>query len=449
MGSIDWNWEIDGWIVAAGILCAVASSLVGCLLILRRMSLMGDAISHAVLPGIGAAFMFSGSRGTLTVFIGAAVMGLTTVWLIELIRRLGRVEESAAIGVVFTALFALGLVIIARTGDKVDLDPSCVLYGNLETVILDPSAPPFEGIPRVILTLGCICLINLAVIVLFYKQWQLTTFDPALADAQGFSSSLFHYILAALVAITCIASFEAVGNILVVAMLVVPAAAAFLLCNRLHLMIAIAVGLGSISAILGHLTAISLPAAFGLRSVNSAACMAVVCGIVLAIAAVLSPKAGLLIRFINRRKITAQILGEDIMSLLFRNLEQKSGASGTDTFDPNSATLAESELAEKLKATLGRVRAMAKSLARRGWITYANGSFSLTKDGMRVAQNLVRSHRLWEQYLLVEAGVSDPRLHLQAESLEHFTSPTMRDKLDLEIGQKAIDPHGRSIPPEG
>ena len=160
---------------------------------------------------------------------------------------------------------------IVRAGDHIDLDPSCVLYGSLELIILDSGKvmTPLGLIPQVVITLSAVCILNATFIVFFYKQWQVSTFDPLLSQAQGISPTLFQYVLASLVAVTCIASFEAVGNILVVAMLVVPASTAFLLCKRLKSMIFVSVAIGIASAIMGHLLARFVPVPFGFRSVNS------------------------------------------------------------------------------------------------------------------------------------------------------------------------------------
>ncbi len=443
--GVNWDWTVDGWIIVAGALCAIAASLLGNFLVLRRLSLMGDAISHSVLPGIAAAFLFSGTRGSVVVLIGAASMGLLTVWLTELIRKYGKVEESAAIGVVFTSLFAVGLIMMVRAGDKIDLDPSCVLYGNLETIILDTVATPIGAVPRVVITISLVGMLNAICIAVFFKQWQVSTFDPLLSQAQGISPTLFHYVLASLVAVTCIASFEAVGNILVVAMLVVPASTAFLLSRRLETMILLSIVLGSASAISGHLLAITVPVAFGFRSVNSAAMMAVTSGLFLVLAVVASPKAGVLIRLLEQRTVARKIVGEDILALLYRQSERTIHA---DTAAKSEA-LPMRDIANQLKISLKKLTSVASDLVREDWVSMTQTSVTLTSEGHRVAQNLIRSHRLWEQYLSVEVNASDARLHAQAESLEHFTNSSLRGKLDVETGLSTLDPHGRSIPPEG
>jgi len=441
------DWQTDGWIIVVGALCSIAAALLGNFLVLRRLSLMGDAISHSVLPGIAAAFLFSGTRGSVVVLIGAASMGLLTVWLTELIRRYGKVEESAAIGVVFTTLFAAGLIMIVRAGDSIDLDPSCVLYGSLEMITLDSGKidTPLGAIPQVVLTLSVVCLLNAFFVIAFFKHWQVSTFDPLLSQAQGISPTLFQYVLASLVAVTCIASFEAVGNILVVAMLVVPASTAFLLSKRLSTMVLLSVLIGIASATTGHLLARFGPVAFGFKSVNSAAMMAVASGLFLILAVIASPKAGVLVRWIEHRSLARKIVGEDILALLYRHSERLVNEANSQVL----AVLASKEIAAQLKIPLQRLRSVATDLVRKRWVTTAQTSFTLTDQGYRIAQNLIRSHRLWEQYLSIEVSASDARLHAQAESLEHFTNSSMRDKLDAETGKSALDPHGRNIPPEG
>ena len=150
--AFSWHWGLDGWIVAAGILCAMSCALLGNFLVLRRMSMMGDAISHAVLPGLAIAFLVTNSRESLPMFIGAAIVGVLTALFTQWINRFGRVEESASMGVVFTSLFAIGLILIVRAADHVDLDPGCVLYGAIEMVPLDIRNVFGFEIPRAVVT---------------------------------------------------------------------------------------------------------------------------------------------------------------------------------------------------------------------------------------------------------------------------------------------------------
>jgi manganese/zinc/iron transport system permease protein len=299
-----WDWSIDGPIIAAAALCALSCALIGNFLVLRRMSMMGDAISHAVLPGLAIAFWITGSRSSIAMLLGAAVIGIATAVLTQVIAHWGKVESSASMGVVFTSLFALGLILIERVAHQVDLDPGCVLYGALESVAVER---PIAGLPRVIWTLGAIYVVDLLCIGLLYKEFKISAFDHALATAQGINATLMHYLLMILVAATTVACFEAVGSILVVAMLVVPAAIAFLLTNRLGTMLIVSQIVALLCAVLGHVLALEIPRSLGLQATNTAGSMATVAGILFVITLFLAPQKGIVARFWKRSRIIVPV----------------------------------------------------------------------------------------------------------------------------------------------
>src|SRR5688500_18404044 len=276
--AFSWHWHLDGWIVAAGILCAMSCALLGNYLVLRRMSMMGDAISHAVLPGLAIAFLITGSRASLPMFIGAAIVGVLTALFTQWVNRFGKVEESASMGVVFTTLFAIGLILLVRAADKVDLDPGCVLYGAIELVPLDLRELFGMEIPRAVVMLGIVFIVDILFVLIFYKELKISSFDPELATTLGLNSTVMHYLLMTLVAVTTVASFESVGSILVVAMLIVPAATAHLLTDRLPTMILVSAIIGLLSAALGQFAALTVPTWFGYSDTNTAGMMAVVAG---------------------------------------------------------------------------------------------------------------------------------------------------------------------------
>lgn len=277
-------YPLDTWIVVIGALCAVACALPGCYLLLRQMSMMGDAISHAVLPGLAMAFLLTGSRASVPMFIGAAVVGVMTAVFTQWVSRMGKVESGASMGIVFTTLFALGLILIARGAERVDLDPGCVLYGAIELAPLDIAVELAVGthqlaVPRAAGVLAAVLVLNVVVIVLFFKEFKISSFDPALASALGFNAGLMHYLLMVLVAITTVAAFEVVGSILVIAMLIVPPAAAYLLTRRLWQMLLLSAVVGIVSAVAGHAGAIVLPPLIGFSGTSTAGMMAVAAGL--------------------------------------------------------------------------------------------------------------------------------------------------------------------------
>jgi len=432
-----WIWSLDGWIVAAGVLAAVSASLLGNFLILRRMSMLGDAITHAILPGLAIAFFVSDSRSSWPMFVGAVLVGVLTAFFTEWIRGIGKVDEGASMGVVFTSLFALGLVLIVQAADHVDLDPDCVLYGAIELTPLDLVTVAGIDISRAVLILSIVTLINLAFVLLFYKELKLCSFDAALATTTGFHAGLIHYLLMTLVAVTAVASFESVGNILVVAMFVVPPAAAYLLTDRLPLMILLSAVIGSVAAVAGHLGALTIPAAFGFQSTTTAGMMAVSAGALLFLALMFAPRHGVLVKFVRQRLLSWQILADDVLALLYR-IEERADETMADY-----RTLQSILLTGPLPLAL-----VLRRLRQRGLVEQQGTTWHLTPDGQQNAVELVRSHRLWEYYLASHAGLEPDRLHAKAERYEHFTDPSLRAQLDVETQTPTTDPHGQPIPSE-
>ena len=370
-------------------------------------------------------------------FVGAVIVGILTALFTEWIRRFGRVDEGASMGVVFTSLFALGLVMIVQAADHVDLDAGCVLFGSIELTPLDTVMLGQFEIPRATLVLGSVALLNGLFVLLFFKELKLSSFDPSLATTTGFNASLMHYLLMILVAVTAVASFESVGNILVVAMFVVPPAAAYLLTDRLGWMILIGIGLAAFSAIAGHIAALEVPGWFGYRSTTTAGMMAVVAGLVLLSCALLGPRYGIATRLARRRLLTHRILADDIVAFLYRLKERE------DVHAAPRKTLQTTLFANRFSLWLA-----ANWLKNRQQIEMEGEMLRLTPQGEETARQLVRSHRLWEQYLASHASVEATRLHDKAERFEHFTDRILRDELDAATGAPSIDPHGSPIPDE-
>lgn len=288
----------DFYIMLSGSLVAVSCALLGCFLILRRMAMVGDAISHAVLPGIVIAYLFSGTRDTLTLMPGAMAFGLLSTFLIEFFHRRGGLQTDASIGVTFTWLFAMGVILLSLFAGQIDLDQECVLYGEIAFVPLDVwiTAGGTHMGPRALYLLSLVLFIILGAIVLFFKPLQLTSFDPAFAAAAGFSTLVWHYTLMGLVSVVTVASFELVGAILVVAFLVVPAATAYLLTKSLIPMLWIASACGVLSAVLGYWAAAYLDGSI-------AGAMATVAGLLFLMAFLFAPHDGILMRRFRNKAI--------------------------------------------------------------------------------------------------------------------------------------------------
>jgi ABC-type Mn2+/Zn2+ transport system permease subunit len=267
------------WMAVIAAVAGMACAIVGCYLVLRRISLLGDAISHAVLPGLVGAYLLTGQVGGWPAVLGALVVGWLTSLLTEWVHRRTGVPEDAGLGVVFTSLFALGVLLLGLV-ESADLDPGCVLYGLIEPAPLDTVPVLGFEIPRTLLTLVPVLMLCGGLFTLFWKEIQLTAFDPAHAQASGLPTALVHHGVLALTAGVIVASFEAVGAILVVAMLIVPAVTAQRLTRRLHHMLLVAVALAGLCGVLGTWMAVGLDTSVsGSMSVVAGAQLAVVLSI--------------------------------------------------------------------------------------------------------------------------------------------------------------------------
>lgn len=283
-----------------GVLAAIACALPGNFLILRRQALIGDAISHVVLPGIVVAFLLTGAVESLPMLLGAGGAALVAVVLIEVIKRLGRIEPGAAMGVTFTAMFAGGVLLLEQSDtSSVHLDVQHALMGNLESLIwfkaqgweslFDPVA--LAGLPVELPRIALVCLLMSVLTFIFWRPLKITTFDEGFASAIGIPSAVYGFGLVICAAVAAVAAFDAVGSIIVIAMFICPPAAARLMTDRLEVQVAWSVVFASLSAVLGYVFAGYGPLWFGLENAVSAAGMiATVAGLILGLACLFGPK---------------------------------------------------------------------------------------------------------------------------------------------------------------
>ncbi|MEM1183422.1 MAG: metal ABC transporter permease [Planctomycetota bacterium] len=427
LALIDFSIGLDLFPLVAALLAAVTCGVLGNFLVLRRLSLMGDAISHSVLPGLVIGFIVAGSRSPTAMFIGAAVAGVATVGLVELVKSLGRVEPGAAMGVVFSVLFALG-VLVLESGSARDahFDAECVLQGQLETLVWFSapdsvsgllSADTIEAVPRQVWSLAVIAVASFAFVIVLFKELRIAAFDPALATAQGFSATAMHYALMILVAAATVASFEAVGSILVIAMLVCPGATARLLADRLGGQIAWSVAIAVATAIGGYIAASVVPAAFGGEPVRAAGAMTVVGGGLLCVGLVFSPSQGFVARRLRRRRLARTVALEDSLVLVLR--AESLGRSVDRT-----------QLAESLP---GRdILAAIREGQRTGLLELDRGTVRLTPAGRTRADDQIERNRSWSRYLVDEVGVPADHVPGTAEQLEHIRVGDSANEPSLE-----------------
>lgn len=404
-------WAFRALLAASmvGIMCGVLGSFI----VLRNMSLIGDALAHAILPGVVFAFMLVG-QSALAFFIGSVTAGLFTAVLITWIQQKVNTKNDAAIGIVFTAMFSIGIIGISSINRQpgVHLDLKDFLFGNVLGVSNEDLWLTFAVLLTVLLG-----------VFLFYRYLFATTFQVIIAQTIGIPVRSVHYFLMLLLAFAVVASLRTVGVILVVAMLITPASTALLLSNRLERVILIAAFLGLFSAVSGFLAAIVFETTPG-------PAMAVMATLIYLLAVFFSPEKGLVFRFFRKRKLHRRILWEDILKQVFRLEEQ--------------GQLSPAILAQRLGCSVASLGRYLQVLRAKDLMLKED--LQLTEKGREVANKLVRAHRLWETYQVEQMGLTHDQIHEEAEKYEHLLTEELLDELDHKLGYPAIDPHGSPIP---
>jgi manganese/zinc/iron transport system permease protein len=344
-------------------------------------------------------------------------------------------KEDTSLGVVFTTLFALGVILITYAARiwHADLDPGCVLYGQLEISALDQISVLGWRVPTsVVEVLLPINVVVLGVVVIFWKELQVVAFDPDWAQALGYASRWVLNGLLGLVALVCVAVFREVGSVLVLALLVVPAATAWLLARRLGMMLLISVAVALAGTVVGCWWAVRY-------NWNTAGSISAALGVWFALAVLFSPRQGLVLRWIWRWALHWRILCEDVLALLFRVEEAAAQGRLERGF----------VVRQDVRRLVGFWEfAVLRYLCWRGAISRNDkGEWRLTELGRARARQIVRSHRLWEAWLQRHFQLPLDHLHAVAERMEHFLTPELQAELASELGP-VRDPHGREIPPQ-
>lgn len=350
------------------VLVAAACALPGTFLVLRRVSLMSDAISHTVLLGIVVGFMIVGDIRNPLLILFAAAAGVLTVSLTELLLKTRRIKEDAAIALVFPALFSIAVLIINRNFANVHLDTDAVLLGELAFAPFNRAQFLGANLPKGVWIMGAILLLNIALIALCYKELKLATFDAALATALGFSPALIHYGVMTAVSVTAVGAFDHVGSILVIALMIAPPAAAYLLTDRLWRMLLYSVLIGAAAAVAGYWLARGL-------NVNISGAMATMTGVFFLAAFLFAPERGLLAKALQRSRRKARFATEMLLVHLTRH----------EHTDREAIENTVTHLTTQLNWSEGLARGAVERAAAAGWITRQADRLLLTDHGRRVA----------------------------------------------------------------
>ncbi len=363
------SWEV----LLVAVVVAVATALPGVFLVLRRMAMMSDAISHSILLGIVLAFFVVQDLTSPLLIFGAAAMGVVTVSLVELLGRTRLLHEDASIGIVFPFLFSIGIILITRFAGDVHLDTDAVLLGDLAFVPFDRfTIGSLDLGPRALWVMLGILLLNVLFIALFYKELKLATFDAGLAASLGFSPVLIHYSLMALVSLTAVGAFDAVGSLLVVALMIAPAAAAYLWTDRLAVMLLLAALFGILSAVAGYFMARLLDASI-------AGSMATLTGVVFLLSFALSPSRGVLLQLLRRRRQTVRFSGQTLLIHLLHH------EGRPEELEENRLD----HLWQHFHWEPRFARTVVSHLVRHGWVLRESERLKLTEEGRGRARRVM------------------------------------------------------------
>lgn len=394
----------EGWeILSVAAFASLACGIIGPQLILRRRAMLGDAIAHGVLPGLVLGFVFSESRELFPMMVGALIAALLVSFLAEWLRDRAGVDGGAALGVVFTTLFATGIVLVEIFARNVDLDPACVLHGMVELAPLDQVKWLGWSMPRSLIPVLIAFGLNLIVTVLFWKEWKICAFDPALAKSTGLPVRFLEQGLLALVAVTSVACFEAVGSVMVIAMLAVPATVAHLLCNRMGPMVLISMAAGLLSAFVGTISAEQL-------DTNVPGMMATTSGFLLLSAVLLAPGRGVIPRSIRRFRWVLRVAMEDLLAEAQLCVEKSLPAPTRRFFGIGG-----------IAAVLLELRGFMRAGIPRG-------------NGQRIAQALLKKRGLWRRFAAEGLGLAPDHLDDPAHRIEHLIDEEMTRKIESGLG---------------
>ena len=404
-------------------LLGICCGLMGAFLVVRKLALMGDALSHAVLPGVALGFLWNMTKDPIAIFVGATLAGLLGAGTVQVIRNTTKHKEDAALGFVLASFFGVGICLFTMIqnvpgGNKSGLDK--FMFG--QAAALSQSD---------VWLLAGVTLLAVGAVVLFYKEYMLTSFDPGFARSLGLPVQIFHYSIMLLLAFAIVSSLQAVGVVLVSAMLVIPAAAAFLLTDRLGFMLLLSAVFGMCAGSMGAFFS------FVGRNLPTGPFMVLSAAVVFAIALFFGPRHGIVSRWWRQRSRSARIQRENTLKAIFHVLED-------DGFRNEQISLR--ELAEKRRETIEEVQRQLKAVHHHGQVTIKDDMITFTPQGWQRACEIVRNHRLWELYLTNAAQIAADHVHEDAEIIEHVLGEETVRRLERRLNYARRDPHGKLIP---
>lgn len=414
--------EATAWAVVGCTLVGLCCGVMGGFLVVRRLALLGDTLSHAVLPGVAAGFLWTMRKDAVAIFVGAVAAALLGAGVMEMLRRTTRHKEDAALGFVLAAFFGLGVCLFTMiqnlpVADKAGLN--AFLFGQAAAI-----GPEDVGL------MGAVTALVLLMVTLFYHPLRLAVFDEEFARASGLPVRALFFGLMVILSFSVVASLQAAGVVLVTAMLVVPAVTALFFTERFGVLLILGGLLGAGTGFVGAFLSYSG------RNLPTGPVMVITAAGIFVLALVFTPRRGLLAKFLERRASASRAERENLLKRIYQILER-------DDFTRRSVRREELHAAGQARRGFStRLR----DLRRRGFLSQEQPEVGLSQAGLSEAREVVRRHRLWEAYLTQEAGQAPDHVHDAAEVAEHLLDDASTKELEEKLGRVSRDPHGREIP---
>ncbi|HEX6202691.1 MAG TPA: iron chelate uptake ABC transporter family permease subunit [Thermoanaerobaculia bacterium] len=410
-------------VLAGAAILGATGGVLGGFALLRRQSLLGDALAHAALPGVCLGYLLTGSKTPLPLFAGALVAGIVGALVILAIVRWSRIKEDVAIGIVLSVFFGVGIVLLTwiqrlPAGNQSGLDK--FLFGQAATLV-------DEDVRAMAILSGLV----LAAVVLFYKELQLLAFDPEFGASLGLPMRRIEILLTTLLVTVVVVGLQTVGVVLIVATLVTPAAAARQWTERLGAMLVLSASIGAGSGAVGAVVSASY------ARLPTGPVIVLVASAVLVVSLVAAPERGLIWALARERRAATRIRRENLLKDLYRRGESDADWS---RFVPRPHLLGERGW------TPGQLARVLAPLGAGGLVERRDDAVRLSAAGRAEAAGVVRRHRLWELYLARRLELAHDHVHRDAEAMEHVLSAEATEELARQLGHPATDPHGRPIP---
>lgn len=411
------------YVVFGAVLLSISSAVVGCFTFIKKKSLVGDVVSHAVLPGICISFMISGNKDPFLLILGAFVSGWLSILVMDTIIRKTKIKEDAATGLALSVFFGVGILLmtyIQHAGNASQSGLDTFLFGKAAALV-----------GKDLFAFSLIAIIVLVTVALFYKEFKLISFDPQFAQAIGMPIRRLEIILTSITVLAVVTGIQAVGVVLMAAMLITPAAAARFWTNRLHRMIILSALFGAFSGISGAFISYSAP------SMPTGPWMVMILSIIALFSFFFAPGRGILVRQWRRFSIQRQLLEENLLKAFYR-IGENSGEYFSEVQENDIHLIRNFPRTQLLKGL--------RKLRLNGYVKKTDNHWKLTQEGFEKGKRITRLHRLWELYLTKYLRIAPDHVHEDADTIEHVITPELEARLEKLLNYPEEDPHASLIP---